>query len=136
MGYYCDVLFVMNENAHKTFLKEIEELKEINKQTYDYIQDIFKHAHIVEKDGDYLYQINQIKWHTLHIGNNGKILIEINNPERDDPTYELHKTLMSLEDSEFLYFIVGEEIEDIEICGNYWENKFNASIVRDFYYEE
>lgn len=35
-----------------------------------------------------------------------------------------------LDDEDFLFIRIGEDFEDIEILGRYWENPFNLDVVR------
>lgn len=140
MGYYCDVLVVMTEDTHTKFLEEIEKIKEQNNKLYLFIKDIINNSTKKIKNTDYLYQFNSIKWKTIDIDSMLKncdlFKNKTNTEEFIDPTYTLHHILLSLNEEQYLYLIIGEEFSDIETYGRYWSNNFNVSIVRDFYYED
>ena len=139
MGYYCDVLVVMTEDAHTKFLEEIEKIKEQNNKLYLFIKDIINNSTKKIKNTDYLYQFNSIKWKTINIEpllKNCDSKNKTNTEEFINPTYTLHQILLSLNEKQYWYLIIGEEFSDIETYGRYWGNNFNVSIVRDFYYED
>lgn len=140
MGYYCDVLVVMTEDTHTKFLEEIEKIKEQNNKLYLFIKDIINNSTKKIKNTDYLYQFNSIKWKTIDIESMLKncdlFKNKTNTEEFISPTYTLHQILLSLNEEQYLYLIIGEEFSDIETYGRYWNNNFNVSIVRDFYYED
>ena len=140
MGYYCNVLVVMTEDTHTKFLEEIEKIKEQNNKLYLFIKDIINNSTRKIKNTDYLYQFDSIKWKTINIEPLLKdcdlFKNKTNTEEFISPTYTLHQILLSLNEEQYLYLIIGEEFSDIETYGRYWNNNFNVSIVRDFYYED
>lgn len=111
MGYYSDVALVLSPTAVKAFDKFIEEDNGI-KSLLD-IATITK-----EKDGYRMYIWEFIKWYG-----------------RNEIT-RLEGWLGSIRATEFLFHIIGEDLEDACTDGVLWHNPFNCKLVRRIEFTE
>lgn len=105
MGYYSDVALVLSPAARGAFDKFIEEDNNL-KDLLD-VADITK-----DKDGCRMYIWNGIKWYDK------KGIDEIEN------------CLGDIDWKEFLYYIIGDNLEDVTERGFFWDNPFRCRILR------
>ena len=111
MGYYSDVAIVLNNNAKKMVDEQAKENEEL--RTLLDVATITK-----EKDGCRMYVWNDIKWYN----NNG--------------IDELEDCLDNIKECEFIYHIIGEDLEDVSTQGFFWHNPFECKIVRRIEFTE
>ena len=71
-----------------------------------------------EKDGCRMYVWNDIKWYNR----NG--------------IDELEDCLENIREGEFIYHIIGEDLEDISTQGLFWHNPFECKIIRRIEFTE
>ncbi|MBR5574340.1 MAG: hypothetical protein IKW35_07600 [Paludibacteraceae bacterium] len=111
MGYYSDVALVLDANAVKSFDKFIEEDNDL-KSLLD-IATITR-----EKEGCRMYVWVDIKWY----GRNEISLLE--------------DWLENIKESQFVFHIIGEDLEDVCTDGTFWCNPFECQIIRRIEFTE
>ena len=111
MGYYSDVALVLSPVAVKAFDKHIEEDNGIKS-----LLDIATTTK--DKDGCRVYYWNGIKWY---------------NSQRID---NLEEWLNTINEHEFIFHIIGEDLEDASTQGLFWDNPFDCRITRCIDFDE
>ena len=111
MGYYSDVAVVLSPVAVKAVDKCASESAEFLS-----LLDIATVTK--EKDGCRMYIWHDIKWYNR----NG--------------IDELEDCLDTVNDNEFIYHIIGEDLEDVSTQGLFWCNPFECHIVRRIEFTE
>ena len=115
MGYYSEVALCLNKNAHDKMLEKLETQDE---DTKTHVQDLLKDAQKFVFDGDTLYHWLWVKWYDYFpcVGFIEKVLGEL--PDDYEAT------------EQYKFMRVGEELEDNEERGSYYENPFDAEVGR------
>lgn len=115
MGYRSDVGLVLSKKAVAELKRRLDALdNNSNKQTT--IRELMEYAqsHYTDKNSeDEVYYWEWLKWYS------------------DFPDVSFIERLMAdLEVEDYLFFRVGEEIGDIEIKGEFWDNPFEFNILQ------
>lgn len=112
MDYRSDVGICLSKSAYDLFQKSLTNIKDNTlKKLVNYLLSLV--IKISRNNSGILFYWKSIKWSDL-------------NPE----CVWVDDFLNTLNDDEFLKIIIGEDYNDIEIRGNYWNNPFNMSIER------
>ena len=108
MGYRSDVAIALASEAIALLKEKLEATKDADKR---YLFDNPDH-HATDNDtGDELFRWNQVKWYDGY-------------PEVDF----VSRFLRELDSSSYLFVRVGEQYDDIELCGDYWTNAFGLDV--------
>ncbi len=120
MGYYSEVGLCLNKAAHAAMLKK---LARQNKETKKEVKELLAYAdkyiaHSKIEEGSVLYHWEWVKWYNSYT--------EVKFVE------EFLQTLGVDEEVELLYRFVriGEEYDDIEFLGGYYDNPFEMDLGR------
>ena len=107
MGYRSEVALVMK----KSLVDDLKEyMEQVTSEERDDIKDILCNANnIVSKDDAILYHWMFIKWYPVYLG----ILC-------------IHKLLEASPAKDYLFLRLGDETDDIETLGSYYDNPFEA----------
>lgn len=111
MGYYSDVALVLSPVAVKAFDEFIEEDNDLKA-----LLDIANFTK--DKEGCRIYVWNDIKWY----GRNEISLLE--------------DWLENVKGSQFIFHIIGEDLEDVCTDGTFWNNPFECQIIRRIEFTE
>ena len=111
MGYRSDVGIVLTKESNTYILEHIES-NEIKQLLLDNI-----HGQN-EENGEVFYLIEYVKWYTYY----------------DAELRQLHDLILGLDERTFLYIILGEDFEDMEIHGLFHENSFEVNVCRHITY--
>lgn len=116
MGYRSDVALALSKKATQQF---DEMRKALTPDKQEDLSILLKADTIKHKNDARLYYWKQIKWYEDYQG------ISI-----------LAHFLCSLEESDYLFIRLGEEIADNEVLGDFYSNPFELSFKRQIIYEE
>ena len=124
MGYYSDVALALTKNAH---LKMTEQLssKDENDKTRQEVERLLAYAGKALSDantGAKCWLWREIKWYI------------------DDPVYFpevdfIEDLLAELDEEDFYFVRIGEESDDQEIRGIWWDNPFGMRLEREIVLE-
>lgn len=95
MGYYSEVAFVLEKEAHKDFLAAIEKLNDTLREEVLGLLRIFAKRRY--SDGSILYHHTLLKWYVV---------------EFPDVAF-VDEFLSSLPDDKYRYITIGEEFDDV-----------------------
>lgn len=111
MGYRSEVGFVIAKKPGR-------EIPDFNKVEPDFTFDS-----ILENDEAVFYYCNHVKWY---------------DNQTDYPLVNtVEEYLDSIEDdADYMFIRIGEDAEDLETKGNFWDNPFGFSYVRKIVFEE
>lgn len=120
MGYRSDVGLVMNKKCSDKFQKELQSMNQTDAaEIIDFLSST-THQKTAE-NGDVLFIWEYIKWYltdsVVHF-----IIDFLNNLDYDG-------------EEQYLFCIVGEEMDDCSIGGQYYENPFGLNIIRQLTYD-
>lgn len=113
MGYYSEVALAFSANGAEALRSAINDKElELALQTKNFLERV--DTHNIER-GSYaeLFHWKSIKWSLSF-----KEIACIDS------------VLDELDNEDFLFIRIGENLEDTEIQGRYWENPFNLDVVR------
>jgi len=113
MGYRSDVAFILSDKASKLFNKSLKELSEEDKKD---VQTLLNSAdeHYVHESGAELWYWTWVKWYS----------------EYKSVSFIENFINIDIKNDEYLLLILGEEIQDINESGSYYDNPFDACIER------
>jgi hypothetical protein len=106
MGYFSAVGIVVKKDKY---------LKELNNFNKEKIETLLTDFEVSEQEGDFLFYNDSCKWDDLNL----------NTPET-----ELMTLLNSIDHDDFLFIRLGDDTDDNEIQGGYWNNKFDMGFLR------
>ncbi len=107
MGYRSDVGIALSKEAAAILKTKLETAKTDERYLFDHAD-----RHEIDDDsGDELWRWNYVKWYDEH-------------PDVSFATRFLHE----LEPDKYLYARAGEEYDDLELNGGYWQNAFGLGI--------
>ena len=115
MGYYSEVAFCLNKEAHDKMLAALEAQDEVIKPQ---VLALLEEARKLNYDGDILYHWGDVKWYNSYpcVGFIEKFLDELTDDYDIPEQYKLMR--------------VGEELRDNEERGSYDDNPFDAQVGR------
>ena len=109
MGYRSEVALIMKQDLANDLIEYILQITSVER---DDIQDLLDSANsIVTKDYSILYYWNFTKW---YLDSPGIIAI--------------YKLLRNAPEKTYLLLRLGEEVDDIETLGSFYDNPFDARI--------
>ena len=114
MGYRSDVGLALKPFAVHILHKQINALDK-NSEAFSVITDFLAYAdkHYEHATGAEIYLWEYVKWYD----------------EFPDVGF-IENLLETLDLSDFLFIRIGEELDDIEYRGNFWDNPFDLSVSR------
>ena len=115
MGYRSDVGLALTQAAVQTLNQKLNALDK-NSEAFSIITDFFAYAdkHFEDTDsGSEVYLWEYVKWYE----------------EFSDVGFIEHLPA-ELDWSDFLFIRIGEELEDIDTRGSFWDNPFDLGISR------
>lgn len=129
MGYYSDVGIVFKKDEYVKFLNNYEKRMEKYKEDPDKIKTLEEMKKVIEEikqissnKEDVLLYFDDIKWYDYDEEYFCDI-VEIMNIIKED-----------LEENNFFYIRKGEDLDDIEELGYYYDNEFNLNIQTQIVY--
>lgn len=119
MGYYSDVALALTKRGKEQFMLALESA-ETSMAAKEQVPRLLGWAdkHLVEDDGSESWYWKQIKWYTDW-------------PEDFADVYFIDNILSELSEEEFYFARIGEEHDDNEIRGLWWDNPFGISLCRE-----
>ena len=117
MGYRSDVALAMTGKTLETFRQKITELPEQTRKEVEPLLNEWADKHLTE-DGSECWFWKDLKWYTGW-------------PEHYLDIDFVDKFLDEADDEEFYFVRVGEDYDDNEIDGLWWDNPFNISFCRE-----
>jgi len=115
MGYRSDIGLALTQKAVQILHQKLNALDK-NSEAFSVITDFFTYAdkHFEDTDsGSEVYLWEYVKWYE----------------EFPDVGF-IENLLAELDWSDFLFFRIGEEIDDMETRGSFWDNSFDLGISR------
>ena len=140
MGYRSDVALVLSKKGRDDFFRYLSEMLkslEPDKSNLDYesIKDSIEEcSDLMLNQGKTLVNTNtsaklwvweSIKW---SISNN---IAEL---KKEKATVVINSILTDISPDDYLFMRMGEDYEDVEVKGNFWNNPFHLMIEREFSY--
>lgn len=115
MGYHSDVGLALKPSAVHILQKQINALDK-NSEAFSVITDFLAYAdkHYEHDTGAEIYLWEYVKWYD----------------EFPDVGF-IENLLESLDLRDFLFIRIGEELDDIEYRGSFWDNPFDLSVSRN-----
>ena len=112
MGYYSEVGLCLAPESAKALKEAIKSLPddELRQEISDLIESATLHTH---PNGDIAYWWNWLKWYQNFA--DIKFIMEF---------------IWSLPNESYYFIRIGEETEDVEIQGGYWDNPFPMGLDR------
>jgi hypothetical protein len=111
MGYRSEVAVVIKKEVYETFVNGLSE--EDKKNIGELLQDAEKH----ENEYAVLLRWQDIKWY-LDYNDVGAFM----------------KSLENLDEDDYLFVRIGDDMDDTQTCGYWWDNTFDVSINRSIYF--
>lgn len=122
MGYRSEVGLCLSKKAIEYMETKCQEA---SVQLQDAVTRLFKDADYAYEDkstGDKMWQWSWIKWYEMPFG------------------YEeiqfVRDVMLELEEEDYLFVRVGEELDDLESRGSYWENPFHLELDRSVLFSD
>lgn len=125
MGYRSDVGLALTKNGVDTLHTRLDS-QEVSDELRAKVEDLLNHAdeHYVDKDsGAAIWYWEWIKWY----GGNSLYYEDIK---------FIEDTLKSLNDDDYRFIRIGEEYDDTEMFGDFWENPFDFDLSREIRFSE
>lgn len=119
MGYYSDVALTLTKKGLKE-LQESLDAANITQKTKDEVKELFKYSQkhsLDSSSGSKMWYWDSIKWYDYE-------------PEYFPEVDFISSFLNSLDSEEYLFLRIGEDLDDIETLGEYWDNPFDLGISR------
>lgn len=121
MGYRSDVGIALNQSAILTLHQKLNALDK-ESEAFSVVSSFFTYAdkHLEDCDsGAETYLWEGVKWYD----------------EFPDVEF-IENLLMELDWGDFLFIRIGEELDDIDIRGSFWDNPFDLGISRSIIISE
>ena len=115
MGYRSDIGLALTQSAVQSLNEKLNDLDKTS-GAFSVIMDFFAYAdkHFEDTDsGSEVYLWENLKWYE----------------EFPDVGF-VEKLLAELDWSDYLFIRIGEELEDIDTRGSFWDNPFDLGISR------
>lgn len=112
MGYYSEAALVFTAKGAETMRSMIDEQQlGMALRTRNFLEESM-HAVDSESHAEFFHW-NSVKWYLMF-----------------EEITCINSVMEELDDEDFLFIRIGEDFEDLEIQGRYWENPFNLDVVR------
>ena len=111
MGYRSEVVIVLSEEAKKLLEEKLESLPD---EEAENIESMFScsDAHFIHESGAELYHWTWVKWYNSY----SEIAF-------------IENFLNNLDDEDYYFMRIGEDLGDIELQGYFYDNPFEACII-------
>jgi len=118
MGYRSDVAIALTKEANSKLYSEMSNIK--NKELKEIVENLLKQGYKAtsKNNGEVLYLFESTKWYY----------------ELYDETEYIHNTIRKLPLKQYLYIIMGEDLCDTHIYGDFYDNSFNLELNRSYTY--
>lgn len=134
MGYRSLVAVVLSKNAIDAFNCK---LKKQPVELQESVNDVFQSAdiHHIDGSGAEMFLWQDVKWYDF----TDKLYVESKETTEKllapyaDITF-ISRTIKELNGDSYYYIRIGENVEDTEVCGVFWDNPFNLYLLRDIRY--
>lgn len=111
MGYYSEVALVFTAKGAEILRSMIDDQElETAFQIKDFLE---RTTHTIDSSRAEFFHWDSVKWNL-----------------KFESVACINSVLEKLDDEDFLFIRIGEDFEDLEIQGRYWENPFNIDVVR------
>lgn len=112
MGYYSEVALVFTAKGAETMRSMIDEQQlGMALRTRNFLEEAM---YTVDSESRAeFFHWDSVKWYLMF-----------------EEIACINSVMEELDDEDFLFIRIGEDFEDIEILGRYWENPFNLDVVR------
>jgi hypothetical protein len=104
MGYRSEVAVAIKADFYTKLIEGISDNTEA-------IRSLISEAEVYKRGRGILLHWVGVKW---YYGNVDKF----------------EESLRAIDDEEWIMYEIGEELEDIKVCGHWWDNPFNLSVSR------
>lgn len=112
MGYYSEAALVFTAKGAETMRSMIgEQQLGMALRTRNFLEESM-HAVDSESRAEFFHW-DSVKWYLVF-----------------EEIACINSVMEELDDEDFLFIRIGEDFEDLEIQGSYWENPFNLDVVR------
>lgn len=113
MGYRSDVALCLTRNGIETLVSELDKFSDETRQSVNELLEYPKN-HFTDPDtGSKMWFWDYLKWY------------------QDYPDVAFIEDILSmLDESDYLFIRIGEDSDDNEIQGNYWDNPFGMYLSR------
>lgn len=113
MGYYSEAVLAFTAKGAETMRSMIDEQQlGMALRTRNFLEEANTHS-IDSKSFAEFFHWDSVKWYQMF-----------------EEIACINSVMEELDDEDFLFIRIGEDFEDIEILGRYWENPFNLDVVR------
>lgn len=113
MGYYSEAALVFTAKGAETMRSMIDEQQlGMALRTRNFLEEANTHS-IDSKSFAEFFHWDSVKWYQMF-----------------EEIACINSVMEELDDEDFLFIRIGENFEDLEIQGRYWENPFNLDVVR------
>lgn len=122
MGYRSEVGLCLTSNAKQKLADALESLQETNNENYKIVNSLFDGAVKREdkESGAVAYYWDAVKWY----------------PDYEDVGF-IEAFIRDLADIDDYYFLrIGEDNDDTECGGGYWENPFCMNLLRTINFDD
>lgn len=127
MGYYSEIAICMAQEVHTAFQQKLAQAEQSLKEN---VECMLSEANFYEKNGDVLYYLAWIKWYD----NYPEIAFMMNFLREFEPVSEDEDDEKDGDDC-YRIIRIGEEYDDIETEGSYWDNAFCLDACRSIHFE-
>lgn len=119
MGYYSEVCLAFSQKAASEFKKAMRE-DNVSEETREDIQYLLEHAekHYQDNAGAECWYWHWRTWYN-------------DSPEYFPGVAFIESFMKELPNDDFCFIRVGEDYEDVEVCGWWWDNPFGVSLTRE-----
>ncbi len=119
MGYYSDVVFALTKKGKEYFDKKLSN-ETTPAKTREEMAVLLKYAdqHRTDESGAEVWFWKDVKWYTDW-------------PEHFPDVDFIDKLMDELDEEEYYFVRVGEEYDDNEIRGLWWNNPFGVTLCRN-----
>lgn len=112
MGYYSETALVFTAKGAETMRSMIDEQQlGMALRTRNFLEEAM--YAVDSKSRAEFFHWDSIKWYQMF-----------------EEIACINSVMEELDDEDFLFIRIGEDFEDLEIQGRYWENPFNLDVVR------
>ena len=109
MGYRSEVAVALKSNKYSSLIEGAD-------LPFDLIKNLIDEADIHKKDGGVLLYWDHVKWYYHSVD-------------------AFMASLRKIDPEDWIFFEIGEDLEDNKIEGHWWDNPFNLNINRSLHIE-
>lgn len=133
MGYRSTVALVLSADGVEALGKYMERLWEHDNRTESALAEYLGEADVYKRDdkGNVFFLWDDVKWYCYLPEYEGPYHIE-----RFVNTIGDIQDTCGLSSDDFLFIRLGDDIDDVHVMGNMWDNPFNVGIRREIVYDD